>query len=245
MHDPTALIQRFQALHGYADAAVEQAARSDPGFMAAYLDMAAVALESGPLEPRMRSFAMIAANASVTHMNRDAVRHHVDAARRQGASDAELREVLQIASVLGIHGYMLGAPILLQEARKLAGRGADERPELGEREAVVREAFRQGRGYWSELLEDMLAASPEFFQAYTAFSSHPWKTGVLLPKQRELLYVAIDASTTHLHEAGTRIHTHNALRCGATPAEVIQVVQIVSCLGMQSYLLGMPCLAAA
>jgi hypothetical protein len=45
--------------------------------------------------------------------------------------------------------------------------------------------------------------------------------------------VAIDVSTTHLFEPGVRIHTR-------TPARVLQVMQIVSCLGMQRFLLGVP-----
>jgi alkylhydroperoxidase/carboxymuconolactone decarboxylase family protein YurZ len=62
---------------------------------------------------------------------------------------------------------------------------------------------------------------------------------------KELLYVAIDVSTTHLFEPGVRIHTRNALRYGATPAQVLQVMQVVSCLGFQSFLLGAARLARA
>ncbi|WP_244138400.1 hypothetical protein [Burkholderia stabilis] len=52
--------------------------------------------------------------------------------------------------------------------------------------------------------------------------------------------MAIDISTTHLFEPGVRIHTRNALRYGATAAQVLQVMQLVSCVGMQSFLLGAP-----
>lgn len=243
MPEPADLISHFRTLHGYADDAVVQAATLDPDFFAAYLKMAAVGLADGPLSRKMRDFVLIAANASVTHMNGEAVGQHIAAARASGASGAEIREVLQITSVLGIHGYMLGAPILIQEAQRSRQGGADARPALGKREQAIREDFTQNRGYWSELLEDMLTASPDFFNAYTEFSSHPWKTGVLAPQERELLYVAIDASTTHLFEPGTRIHTRNALDKGATREEVIQVLQIVGCMGFQSYLLGIPHLA--
>jgi alkylhydroperoxidase/carboxymuconolactone decarboxylase family protein YurZ len=244
MHRPEDLISRFLSLYGYADAAVEQAAAADQAFFAVFLDMAAMGLAEGPLDRKMRDFVLIAANASVTQMSVNAVGHHIAAARASGASEAELREVLQITSVLGIHGYMLGAPVLLQEQRQLRGAAPDERAPLGERERAIRDEFRHNRRYWSDQLEDMLVASPDFFERYTAFSSHPWKTGVLAPKQRELLYVAIDAATTHLHEPGTRIHTRNALASGASREEVVQVLQIVSCMGFQSYLLAAPFLAA-
>lgn len=61
---------------------------------------------------------------------------------------------------------------------------------------------------------------------------------------RELLYVAIDSSTTHLYNPGTRIHGSNALRYGATPEQVIQVIQLVVLIGLQSFLLGAPRLLA-
>lgn len=234
-----ALEEQFRDLHGYWDEDAARAAAADPEFFATYLAMAEVALRSGPLDRKTCDFIQIAANAAVTHLNGEAVRHHIASARRNGATQAEIVEVLQVASVLGIHGYMLGAPIAIEEAGKAGGKGFA----MGPRENSIKQAFSEGRGYWSPLLEDMVMASPDFFEAYTRFSSHPWKRGALEPRVKELLYVAIDVSTTHLHEAGTRIHTANALRHGAQPDEVVQVMQIVSCIGIQSYLLGIPRLA--
>jgi alkylhydroperoxidase/carboxymuconolactone decarboxylase family protein YurZ len=86
----------------------------------------------------------------------------------------------------------------------------------------------------------MLRFSPDFFEAYVELSSVPWKHGTLPPKVRELIYVAIDASTTHLHEQGTRIHMENALRHGATPAEIVEVLALVSVLGVHTITLGVP-----
>ncbi|WP_082728908.1 carboxymuconolactone decarboxylase family protein [Burkholderia sp. LA-2-3-30-S1-D2] len=86
---------------------------------------------------------------------------------------------------------------------------------------------------------------PAFAHGYTAFSSAPWRTGALSPVVKELLYVAIDVSTTHLVEPGVRIHMRNALCFGATPAQVLRVAQIVSCVGMQSFLLDAPHLRSA
>lgn len=239
MPDITELQRRYRDLHGHWDDGLARAARCDPEFFETYLDMATVALRQGPLDRKTCDFVTIAANAAVTHLNGAATRQAIANARRNGASDAELVELLQVISVLGIHGYMLGAPIAIAESGK-AATGADApRFAMGERENAIKQAFSAGRGYWSPLLEDMVMASPAFFEAYTRFSSHPWKRGVLEPCVKELLYVAIDASTTHLHEAGTRIHTANALRYGASPAAIVQVMEIVSCIGFQSYLLGM------
>ena len=79
---------------------------------------------------------------------------------------------------------------------------------------------------------------PEFFEAYAEYSSVPWRTGPLDPKTKEFIYVAIDASTTHLHAEGLRIHMTNALRHGATLDELVEVLQIVSCIGFQSWITG-------
>lgn len=233
-----ALREQFTDLHGYWAEELAGAAASDPEFFASYLAMAEVALRSGPLDRKTCDFVQIAANAAVTHLNGEAVRHHIASAKRNGATKIELVEVLQVISVLGIHGYMLGAPVAIEETKKAASTTGGKAFAMGPRESGIKQAFSEGRGYWSPLLEDMVMASPDFFEAYTRFSSHPWKRGALEPRVKELLYVAIDVSTTHLHEAGTRIHTANALRHGAHPDEVVQVMQIVSCIGFQSYLLG-------
>lgn len=238
------LVARFRELHGYADTAVELAADSDPAFFNRYLQLAAAAMDSGPLSPKFVQFALLAANASITHMNAEAARHNILRARELGATDVELREVLQISSVLGIHGYMVGSTVMLEEASKAAGGNPTDRPPLGAREAEIKARFIEGRKYWSSLLEDLLVASPPFWDAYAGFSSHPWCAGVLTPKEKELLYVAIDVQTTHLFEPGIRIHMANALRYGASREEIIQVAEIVSCMGIQTYLSGLLLLAA-
>ena len=237
------LISRVRALHGYVDSAVQLATEVDPQFFEHYLKLAETAMRSGPLTPKFTQFVLLAANASITHMNKEALQTNINRARELGASDAEMREVLQISSVLGIHGYMVGATVALEEAAKAAGGALTDRPPLGAREQKIKDQFIEGRKYWSTLLEDLLVASPNFWESYANFSSHPWTSGVLSAKEKELLYVAIDVQTTHLFEPGTRIHMANALRYGATREEITQVAEIVSCLGIQTYLAGLPMLA--
>ena len=69
-------------------------------------------------------------------------------------------------------------------------------------QAALKEQFVQARGYWSPVWDDVLALDADFFEAYMQLSSVPWKSGPLPPKVKELIYVAIDASTTHLYNAG-------------------------------------------
>lgn len=240
--DAVEMKAEFERLHGFWSQALEAALRDHPDFFGDYLSMARVALGAGHLEPKLCDFVMLAASASVTHLNSEAVGLHVEGALRHGATRAEIAEVLQISSVLGIHAYMVGVPVLLEELAAAGGSVEAAFPQ-DEKFQRVKSAFTQQRGYWSDQLQDMVRTSPDFFQGYTEFSSTPWKSGALPPVVKELLYVAIDVDTTHLFEPGVRIHVRNALRYGATPAQVLQVMQVVACLGMQSFLLGVPQLA--
>ena len=70
----------------------------------------------------------------------------------------------------------------------------------------------------------------------------PWRHGTLEPKIKELIYVAIDAATTHLYEPGLRAHIRNALRYGATKEEIMEVLELVSVLGIHACTLGVPVL---
>ena len=68
-------------------------------------------------------------------------------------------------------------------------------------------------------------------------------TFVLPPKEIELLSIALDASYTHMYAPGTRRHIHNALRAGATMAEIMEVLKLCVVQGVQTCNLGVPILA--
>jgi alkylhydroperoxidase/carboxymuconolactone decarboxylase family protein YurZ len=59
---------------------------------------------------------------------------------------------------------------------------------------------------------------------------------------KELIYVAIDAATTKLHQPGIRVHVQNALKHGATAEEIMEVFQIVSVLGIHTMTESVPIL---
>jgi alkylhydroperoxidase/carboxymuconolactone decarboxylase family protein YurZ len=114
--------------------------------------------------------------------------------------------------------------------------------DLTARHLALKEEFKAARGYWSPLWDDILTLDVDFFEAYMNLSSVPWRNGPLHPKVKELIYVAIDASTTHLYNAGTRIHMQNALKHGATKREILEVLQLTSALGIHSFSVGVPIL---
>lgn len=114
---------------------------------------------------------------------------------------------------------------------------------LSERQKSLKDQFVRERGYWhEELLGAMLRLDPDFFEAYLNFSAAPWRKGVLPPKIKELIYIAIDASTTHLYAPGLRLHIANALKYGATKEEIMEVFELTSVLGIHTCTVGVPIL---
>ena len=67
----------------------------------------------------------------------------------------------------------------------------------------------------------------------------------LSAKDKELIYTAIDASTTHMFQPGLKIHVRNAVCAGATPEEIMEVYELASLLGAQTMLLGVEALDEA
>ena len=114
--------------------------------------------------------------------------------------------------------------------------------ELDERRQRLKGEFTRVRGYWAPMWDEVLRLDPDFFAAYLDLSGAPWRHGTLPPKIKELIYVAVDASTTHLYEPGIRSHMQNALRHGATAAELLEVLEIVTAIGIHSVTVGVPAL---
>ena len=108
--------------------------------------------------------------------------------------------------------------------------------------AQLKEEFIKNRGYWSKFWEDVLELDSNFFSTYSRFSSVPSKNNALSPKIREFIYIAIDASTTHLYLPGLKLHMENALALGATRDEIMEVLELTSVLGIHTCTMGVPIL---
>lgn len=210
-----------------------------PEYFAAYADLAAVPLRRGALSRKTRELILLAINSAVTHLHRDGMRQHMRNALRHGASEDEILEVLQLVSVLGIHAISIGFPAV-QQAATDAGRASELPGEvLDDRQSSLKDEFQRARGYWNPFWEEALKLDTPLFEAYYRFSSVPWCHGVLEPKTREFIYVAIDASTTHMFDDGTRGHMSNAMKYGATVSELLEVLELATTLGVQSMTVGL------
>ena len=237
-----ALWKEFSANEGDVPPVWRELRAACPEYFAAYANLAAVPWRRGALDPKTRELVMVALNAAVTHLNKDEMRRHVRAALRHGARPEEILEVFQLVSVLGIHAISIGFPAL-KDIATAAGRTAElPGPALDAHQSTLKEQFQAKRGYWSPFWEEALKLDPLLFEAYFNFSSIPWTHGVLHPKVREFIYVAIDASTTHMFDEGTRGHMANAFKHGATVAEILEVLEHAATIGVQSIVEGLPIL---
>jgi alkylhydroperoxidase/carboxymuconolactone decarboxylase family protein YurZ len=92
--------------------------------------------------------------------------------------------------------------------------------------------------FW-DLLEEM---DSDYLEAFLAFRSVPINQGPLPQKIKELIFIAVNAATTHLWAPGVRRHIRNALNEGATPEEILEAIQLTSIMGIHSLTLGVPIL---
>ena len=113
---------------------------------------------------------------------------------------------------------------------------------LTSQQAALKERFVEERGYWLEAFDGLLALDESFFEAYLNFSTVPWKQGFFEPMVKELIYIAVDAATTHLYEPGLRVHLRRALEHGATKEELMEVSECISPLGAHTLTMGVPVL---
>ena len=103
------------------------------------------------------------------------------------------------------------------------------------------EAQRQ-TGDWNPMWDMLAEMDPDYLEAFLAFRSVPQKNGPLPQKTKELIFIAINAATTHLWAPGVRRHIQNALREGATKEEILEVIQLTSIMGIHSMALAAPIL---
>lgn len=106
----------------------------------------------------------------------------------------------------------------------------------------IKQEFIRVRGTWSETWEGVLRLDPEFLRAYLNFSAVPWRKNHLDDKVKEFIYIAIDANATHMYLPGVRQHIQAALKLGATPQEIMEVLELSATLGIHAMNIGVPIL---
>lgn len=234
------LKQRCIEVRGIWDIGWESISALDPDYFEAHLNLTSVPLQNKHLSPKVQQFCLIAIDAAATHLYSPGVQAHIKAALSHGATGPEIMEVIELTSTVGIHACNVGVPLLLEVMKE---KGLPDLPSpLDERREHLKADFITKRGYWHASWEPLLQLDPGFFEAYLNFSSLPWLKGVLKPKVKELVYCAFDAATTHLYAPGLKVHMHNAVRYGATPAEIMEVLELASLMGVHGPFMATPIL---
>jgi len=232
----------------------ESVSKLSPEIFNASIHLASIPNKKRHLPPQIQSLISLAVSASSTHLYAPGIHRHTKAALENGASPAEVMEVLELTSTLGVHACNIGVPLLVEVMKEegvYEGKfGAASGWEEGAERKRLREEFTQKRGYWHEFWEDFLKLDPEFFAAYLDFSTVPWVRdskdgkagGVLEPKIKELIYCAFDAASTHLYQPGLKLHFKNALGYGASPEEIMEVLELATLLSLHTLEVGTPIL---
>jgi alkylhydroperoxidase/carboxymuconolactone decarboxylase family protein YurZ len=233
----------FEEAHGHWTDELDHLLNLDPRYFAAYDRLLRVTKERGALTDRERELICIAVNAQVTHFDSARTRHHIREALRAGATRDDVNETLQLAASLGVHSMLVGVPIAHRVFEGLGVAASPDSPD--ERRAQLKQRFIDEKKYWSEHWDTVLAYTPEYFEAYLDLSGLAWTHGTLEDWFKELVYVAIDVVTTHLFTAGIEVHTAQAVRYGATPDQIIDVMTLASEIGIDTTLMGASQLSAA
>jgi alkylhydroperoxidase/carboxymuconolactone decarboxylase family protein YurZ len=196
------------------------------------------------LSSPLKELILLALHASATSINAEAIKRHVERARTAGASEEDVLDVLLSIVGVGNHALYFAVPVLMNEL-EAAGRDEEvQTPALRPDVDAIKQDFIKTRGFWNEEREFLARLMPQYFRALSELSMEPWKNGVLSPKEREFVYIAIDCSVTHMYGPGLALHIRNALRHGATRDEILEVFHLAALMGMEGYILGADALLA-
>jgi alkylhydroperoxidase/carboxymuconolactone decarboxylase family protein YurZ len=113
---------------------------------------------------------------------------------------------------------------------------------LSERQQQIKGRFAEVRGEWDDRFDTVLALDPEFLAVYTEYAAVPREGGHLDAKTRAFVGLAVDAAVTTLHAPGVRHHIKEALLSGATPGEVLEVLECTATLSIHAMNVGVPVL---
>ena len=98
-------------------------------------------------------------------------------------------------------------------------------------------------GQWNQAWDPVLQLDPVWTDQFMAMGAAIYGSGVMPAKEIELLSIALDASYTHMYAPGVRRHIQGALKAGATPEEIMTVLQICASMGVEACAKGVPILA--
>lgn len=194
------------------------------------LALAATDAAGSPLTPKERALVRLGLFSSVVSLHRPGIHESLAEAFREGATPAEVQEVVSVVSGLGVHSLMMTAAAILDQARA-AGFDVDG-PLTAEQDALWRAKVGDDP-FWKAMefelpgfLEAMLRLSPAQFEAFFDYCAVPWRNGVVRARIKELLAMASDAVPGHRFMPGFRLHLRNAVQLGAGRSELMECLEL-------------------
>jgi alkylhydroperoxidase/carboxymuconolactone decarboxylase family protein YurZ len=209
----------------------------DPVWAQAFSSMNEDPWRAGVLDHRFLELVCVGLNASCTTLDAAALRRHIAAALRAGATRDELLFVIECATAVSVHALSVAAPILAEAL------DADD-PVTGSASPPPTPSCdaMHAAGQWNDAWDPFMELDPAWTEEFMSVCVNLYATDVLSPVEIELLSIALDASVTHLYTPGIRRHIHHALACGATPAQILTVLHLCVSQGVQSINVAVPIL---
>ena len=217
----------------------------DPAYLRAYLNFHDAPWKSGHLELKVREFIYIAVDGAVSHLYDTGLRKHMVGALKAGASKEELLQVIQITTAIAHNTHELAMPMLVAELKKTRPGIEEEIANLNAEEKRKKDDFIAATGYWPECGDAMLKFAPSFVEGFLGYRERAWNSGPLEAKIKEFISLAVCASPSLLYKDGVRFHIGRALKYGATPEEISDVLQLASAIAIHTCTHSVPALIDA
>ena len=231
-----ALKTELTAIRGYWVNFWDEILKLDAEFLEAYVRFSGSPFLNGVLAPVEKELILVALNASPTHLYEPGLRAHLRNALSQGASPGQIMAVFELASTLGIQSLEVGAPIV--ESDSAISEGSNETPDSTD----LATRFEESGVPWSPAYEIMGRVDPVYAAAYLRLASVAWNHKDLEMRLKELVCIAINASATHLFQPALRLHVRRALDAGVRRQEIMEVLELVSVVGIHACITGVPIL---
>lgn len=113
-------------------------------------------------------------------------------------------------------------------------------PEIDRRQ--LRDAWTEVHGPLNAAAEQLLQQNPGYFARVLDFTAHAWRRGPLEPRIKALILLSVDSAATHRNAPGAADNVRRALALGATPAEVLETLELTSTMGIHAAQTGVPIL---
>lgn len=231
--------QKFLEARGFWDPIWDTVLEVDPDLLDAYIDLSSVPWKNGTLSPKVRELIYVAMNASTTHLYLVGIRVHIRNAIQHGATIEEATAVLGLVSELGSHSMLSVLPAMRDEM----GRQDIALPSPDARAAAIKEHYASVHGEWDDELDAMLTLAPDYLEAFSRYMGVIRGRGVLDTSTVHLIGLAHASSGTHLDLPAVRFRLRQALKAGVEPRHIVEMLEIVSMVGVHTLLEGMPIIA--